>query len=446
LASTAFRALMAITARFDLETVQMDAVNAFVNCHLDEVVYMKMPPGFEVKDKVLRLRKALYGLRRSPLLWQTELTKTFRDLGFKELPQEPCVMIRGGVIVFFYVDDIVFCYRKSEEAVAKEAIRGLEARYTMSALGELKWFLGIHVLRDRSKRFIWLSQQAYVEKIAGQYNIDLKKIDTPMASDQDLRLFDGVATKRSIIQYQKKTGSALFAAITTRPDVAFAVSRLTQFNHNPSEDHHKAIDRVIQYLYSTRDRAIRFGDGAPGVQAFICASDASFADNAADRKSSQGYIMKLFGGPIAWRANKQDTVTTSSTEAELLALSQTAKEAIYTRRLLEAMKLNFGEDERLSIKCDNLQTLRLIREPQAKLITKLRHVDIHNHWLRQEFAQGRVNFEWISTKEMIADGLTKALPRQRFEVFVRLIGLDDITERLQRERRLEELKDRIQEA
>ena len=80
------------------------------------------------------------------------------------------------------------------------------------------------------------------------------------------------------------------------------------------------------------------------------------------------------------------------------------------------------------------------------MITKLRHVDIHNHWLRQEFAQGRVDFEWIGTKEMIADGLTKALPRQRFEAFVRMVGMEDITERLQREQRLEELKDRIKEA
>src|SRR6266702_8737735 len=103
------------------------------------------------------------------------------------------------------------------------------------------------------------------------------------------------------------------------------------------------------YLYSTRSRAIYYRgdkegingkgrdtgiynkgrddgkDGRSEAQSFICASNASFADNSVDRKSSQGYIMKLFGGPIAWRANKQDTVTTSSTEAELLALSQTAK-------------------------------------------------------------------------------------------------------------------------
>jgi Reverse transcriptase (RNA-dependent DNA polymerase) len=105
LASTTFRTLMAITAKFDLETQQMDAVNAFVNCDLDETVFMKFPPGFEKPNKVLRLRKALYGLRRSPLLWQKELTRTFTELGFREVPDEPCVMLKGGIIVFFYVDD-----------------------------------------------------------------------------------------------------------------------------------------------------------------------------------------------------------------------------------------------------------------------------------------------------------------------------------------------------
>ena len=86
LASASFRTLMAITAKFDLETIQMDAVNAFVHCDLDEVVYMKMPPGYTKKGKVLRLRKALYGLRRSPLLWQKNLTNSLKELGFKEVP------------------------------------------------------------------------------------------------------------------------------------------------------------------------------------------------------------------------------------------------------------------------------------------------------------------------------------------------------------------------
>src|SRR5579871_6593763 len=89
----------------------MDAINAFVHCDLDEVVYMNMPPGFTKQGKVLRLRKALYGLRRSPLLWQMNLTNSLKELGFKAVPQEPCVMLNGSIVVFFYVDDIVFCYR-----------------------------------------------------------------------------------------------------------------------------------------------------------------------------------------------------------------------------------------------------------------------------------------------------------------------------------------------
>jgi hypothetical protein len=154
--------------------------------------------------------------------------------------------------------------------------------------------------------------------------------------------------------------------------------------------------------------------------------------------------MLLFGGPIAWKANKQNTVTTSSTEAELLALSQTAKEAIFISRLLKALMLEL--DEPLVIECDNSQTLRLVTEESMTLTTKLRHVDIHNHWLRQEHAERRVVFQWTATKSMMADGLTKALPRQRHEEFTRLIRLDDVTERLQQEREMEALRDRIIEA
>ncbi len=151
--------------------------------------------------------------------------------------------------------------------------------------------------------------------------------------------------------------------------------------------------------------------------------------------------MKLFGGPIAWRANKQDTVTTSSTEAELLALSQTAKEAIFISRLFKAMTLRLKEP--LIIDCDNTQTLRLIMEDTAKLITKLRHVDIHRHWLRQEYAMRRVVFQWKATKEMIADGLTKALPKQRFQSFINMIGMVDIKERLAEEKQLEDLREKV---
>jgi hypothetical protein len=112
LASTAFKTLIGMTAKFDQEMVQIDGINAFVHCDLNEVVYMRMPPGFTKPGKVLRLQKALYGLRRSPILWQRSLTTSFRKLGFREVPQKLCAMLMGGIIIFFYVDDIVFCYQK----------------------------------------------------------------------------------------------------------------------------------------------------------------------------------------------------------------------------------------------------------------------------------------------------------------------------------------------
>ena len=146
---------------------------------------------------------------------------------------------------------------------------------------------------------------------------------------------------------------------------------------------------MFHYLAWTQDYCIRYGrDNSQDISLFICASNASFGDNTIDRKSSQGYIMKLFGGPVAWRANKQDTVTTSSTEAELLAISQTAKESIYLSRLMKALKLDLHKS--LTIECDNTQTIRLLVDELTKLLTKLRHVDIHSHWLRQEIQRGSI--------------------------------------------------------
>jgi len=105
--------------------------------------------------------------------------------------------------------------------------------------------------------------------------------------------------------------------VITRPDIAFAASRLFRFNTNPGPEHHKAADQVLHYLHNTRRLALQLG----GEDDFVVASNASFADNSIDRKSSQAYTIKLFGGLVGWRANKQDTVTTSITEAELLALA-----------------------------------------------------------------------------------------------------------------------------
>lgn len=186
---------------------------------------------------------------------------------------------------------------------------------------------------------------------------------------------------------------------------------------------------MFHYLLRTQDYCIHYEGNAKNFSSFVCnrnfvcTSDALFANNSVDRKSSQGYLMKLFGGAVAWKANKQDIVTTFSTEAELLAVLQTAKEAIYLARLMKALKLVLSEA--LTVECNNLQTICLLVDEAAKLQTKLRHVDIHSHWLRQEVQRRTIHIHWVPTKDMIADGLTKALTTVKHEIFVEITSLED---------------------
>jgi hypothetical protein len=430
--------LMAIAAKFDLELKQYDVTNAFVHAAIDREIYMRMPRGYQKPGTLLKVQKALYGLRISPSLWQKDFTATLVQIGFKQVPQEPCCMIKDGVIIFFYVDDIIIAYHSKQQQEAINAIERVQNKYLCTGGDDLQWFLGVEVIRDRTQRTIQLSQAAYVDKISQLTSRQDIRHDTPMSSIE-LKPRDSLAEPAEINRYQRKIGSLLFAAVTTRPDIAFATSRLARFLVNPSTEHHDAADRVLLYLKRTKALALELGRG----EDLEIASDASFADNTLDRKSSQGYAIKLFGGLIAWRASKQDTVTTSTTEAELLALSQVAKEAIFTSRLLKELQVTLS-DPIITIKCDNTQTIRLVNEDVAKLQTKLRHVDIHHHWLRQEVTRKMIKVEHIPSDNMIADGFTKSLPANKWASFLDQLGLVKRKKALLKEVELEKLQEQLE--
>lgn len=159
-------------------------------------------------------------------------------------------------------------------------------------------------------------------------------------------------------------------------------------------------------------------------------SDAAYADDAITRYSSMGIAAMLYGAVFFWKATKQRTVTTSSTEAELLALSRGSKELLYWLRFFRNLKLDLEEDS--TIYCDNQQTIRLLQNCNNKLETKLKHVDIHQMWLRQEVQAQRVKVEWMPTADMVADGFTKELPALKHAAWVKQLGLMDITDILKK--------------
>ncbi|KJZ69312.1 hypothetical protein HIM_11290 [Hirsutella minnesotensis 3608] len=384
---------MATAARFDLDVRQFDVSNAFLYSDLkkDHPVYVQLPQGFvelgflepgESSTMIAKLDKALYGLRESPLLWYNEISQTLQEAGINRTDEEPCVFTNGKILALVYVDDILILSPRQEKKAVNDLVQHLQSKYDLRE-EKFKWYLGIRVVRDRPNRKIYLCQDAYIEKIARKFKLSDSKLRIPSIPITTIPLvkYTGQATKEKIKAYQERVGSLMYIAVMTRPDIARATTQLSRFLTNPSLEHLEAANQCIRYLYSTRFLAIEY-DGAHEGEVLVIASDASFGDDIETRRSSQGYVMTLFNGPVMWKAGLQDTVTTSTTEAEILSLERTTKESYALDRLLRDISLDLGP---LKIYCDNLQSIRLVVEENQRITTKLRHVDIQNMWLKQEF-------------------------------------------------------------
>lgn len=436
LAAKTFRVAMALAAQFDLEIHQFDVVNAFLNAVRgpnDPPITCYLPDGFKKDGKVVELRRALYGLRDAPLLWYKEFSSTLLRLGLHPTSEDPCLFQSRDkkVLVLFYVDDILVLYHKDHAKEAGKVMKGIKEKYELKDQGPAEWYLGIRITRDRTTRRIYLSHDQYIERIAKKFDLVDSRVPTTPLPLTSLEKFDGEANPQQVLSYQEKIGSILYTSIMIRPDVAFACALLSRFLTNPSPRHHQAANQVIRYLYHTRYLAIRFGISGGGVaQVLLIASDASFADDEETRRSSQGFVISLFGGPIQWKAARQSTVTTSTTEAELLSLEYTAKETMALKRLFGDLELSLGDVWK--IYCDNQQTIRLVVGEKERISTRVRHVDIQNMWLRQEYAKRSFQVVYLPTDEMPADGLTKTLSRAKFERFRALLNLQDVSQTVER--------------
>lgn len=426
LAARTARVMFALMAYFDLDARHLDGVNAFLNSYLDEdeVIYCHFPEGFKQPGKVMRLLRALYGLPRSPYLWFQELSETLKGLGFKPILEDVCLLSNGRVLIFFYVDDIVILNRPEHRDEAADIVNKLQTKYEIRDLGDLQWFLNIRITRDRACHRVYLTQDAYIDKVVKLYSLkDGSRIYTPLSRDSSAyKPYEEQASALEIKSFQKRVGSLIYPAFMTRPDIAHAASLLARFMQNPSPFHSAEADRVICYLRDTKDLSLVYNGSMPSyASVFGAYSDAAYADDVTTRRSSEGYIFTLFGGPIDWKATRQSTVTTSTTEAELLALTHAAKEVYWWRRFFSQLGFNPGHE--LEIRCDNSMTTGLMSKQQPVITTKLRHIDIHQHWLRERVQSGELKVTWLSTNDMPADGLTKPLSRQKHEHFVELLGL-----------------------
>jgi hypothetical protein len=312
-----FRLITALAALYNLELAQADVKSAFLYGELKEEIWMLPPPGIGLQGKILRLKKALYGLKQAPNEWYEKLSSVLAEQGFISTHFDPCVFISTSTatIVEVYVDDISIAGTRND---IENLFTFLKQYFQSTIKPKLQWILGMEV--NQTERAITLSQEQFINKILERFGLsDCRPVLTPL--DPKCHLTKADPTSEPILNptlYQQMIGSLMYLVTCTRPDLAFSVSFLSQFSVHPVQRHHTAVKRVFRYLQGTRQLKLVYPRN--GKLELTGYSDASYANCPDTRRSYSGYTFFLGDCAISWMSKKQQSVSTSTTEAEYMAL------------------------------------------------------------------------------------------------------------------------------
>ncbi|UYV63705.1 hypothetical protein LAZ67_2005372 [Cordylochernes scorpioides] len=371
------RTLLAIAANEDLKLVQFDIKTAFLYGDLQDQIYIKQPEGFNNgTDLVWKLKKSLYGLKQSPRCWNQKIVNFMKERCLKESTADPCLFFRKTndhlLIIAIYADDGIIAGTNEQEI--KEFLDELMFSFKITS-EPLNYFLGIEIERQPDGS-IFINQKAYIKRILEKFNMSqANKVGTPT----DNSTVPGEAEILENVPFREAIGSLMHLSCLTRPDITFALNKVSQKLAAPTKYDWEAVKRIFKYLVGTTEYGIMYQKGHK-VGVLESFSDADFAGDPETRRSTSGVVCKLAGGAISWLSQKQRSVSLSTTEAELVAASNTAKEVIWLNRLFSEIS---PLKEQPIIKVDNASTIKLIKNPEFHKRTK--HIEedeqLDNHVL-----------------------------------------------------------------
>ena len=418
--TTTIRVLFALASLHNLYVHQMDVKTAFLNGDLDEEVYMEQPEGFVLPNnehKVCKLKKSIYGLKQAPKQWHVKFDNAILSNGFRHNNGDKCLYSKTCknyvIIVCLYVDDMLIL--SDDMKGIEETKRFLSSTFKMKDLGEVDTILGIKVTRH-SGGFA-LGQAHYIEKVLNKFShLKAKEANTPFDHSKPLVKHSGRAVAQ--LEYASVIGSFMYAAQCTRPDISFAVSKLSRFTINPSVDHWKAIGRVLGYLKKTKNLCLHYSKFPSILEGY---TDASWIANLGDNLSTTGWVFTLGGGAVSWGSKKQTCISHSTMEAEFIALAATGKEAEWLRDLLIEIPIIKEDVSTISIHCDSQATLA--RAYSGVYNGKSRHISLRHGYVSELIQRGVISISYVRSSENLADPFTKPLTRDLVEKTSKGMGL-----------------------
>ncbi|CAI7789324.1 unnamed protein product, partial [Closterium sp. NIES-54] len=359
--------LLHIAAQRDYELHSLDFSTAFLQGSLHEEIWLRRPPGFTGSfppGTLWSLRRPVYGLRQAPREWHDTLRTTLAALGFAPSTADPSLFLRTDTslppfYILVYVDNLVFA--TADTAGLAHVKSELQKRHTCTDLGELRSYLGLQITRDRAQRTITLTQSHMVQQVLQRFDFTYSSPQaTPLSTRHSLSALPSDESVEPSGPYPELVGCLMYLMTCTRPDLAYPLSILARYvapgRHRP--EHMAAAKRVLRYLCSTSGLGLVLGGRRPMV--LTGHADASWADDQATQRSSQGYTFSLLSGSASWRSTRSSSVLGSSCEAEIYAGAMAAQDL----RWLTYLLTDLGEPPRspLVLYVDNKAMLALCRE------------------------------------------------------------------------------------
>ncbi|GKV28744.1 hypothetical protein SLEP1_g37756 [Rubroshorea leprosula] len=413
------RLVIALAAQNSWPLYQLDVKSAFLHGDLDEEVFIHQPPGYVKagnEHKVYKLKRALYGLKQAPRAWYSRIESYFLKEGFEKCPYEHTLFIKSEdgkmLIVCLYVDDLI--YTGNDMVMFDKFKKSMMAEFEMSDLGLMHYYLGIEV--NQSAAGIFISQKKYVQDILDRFRMkNCNPVSTPI--EPGLKLVKNPGGKEINNTLYKQIMGSLMYLTATRPDIMHAVSLISRYMDCPKEVHLLAAKRILRYLQGTTEYGLFYKNGEKSE--LFGFTDSDFARDLDDRKSTSGYVFIMGTAAISWTSRKQSIVTLSTTEAEFVAATTCACQAIWLRKVLEELQVK--QEGPMLIFCDNSSTIKLSKNPV--LHGRCKHMDVKFHFLRDLTNEGVIDLVYCRSEDQIADIFTKPLKLSAFRRQRELLGV-----------------------